>query len=531
MGLWERLGLDRLTPLRDVQYDGGEPTADELVLETRVRVTFFFANYLIAACGLMAIVLFLQGGAARWPVLITGLAGLLLQYGAAVHCGKLDHKTYPHVVGNAAAAVWFFLGVFMGLQNGAFGYDAQALLLTAPIIAAMTSGPRACVAFIFLSLFQIWGFYALHKSGHVFPSRNTHRPSFEAYAFANTLIALGVFAVYFPIARAAFRKHRPNPSTSEYSNHAPVVSSTVSAMVALVKDSSASEGDKDQLLAMLQTLRQPADASDACQEGPAEHLQVQLPGSADNEAGEDAPLAPPLIVPAGVTMENETSTSVFFMLHPHSPFRLVYDKIYACALLFTVIEVPTRLCFEYDVGRSILFLIMVLSNIFFIADVFFHFRFAYFDAENKLVDSPRAVALRYLKGGFVIDVLSSIPFEFFSAGSDMERMRALRFARLLKLFKFARVWSTMSRWKDVHPAVAKLSGLFNILSAVMFLAHIGACLWILSANLTRVDGVYAKDTWVMRQGQFKIADSEGRLLMSPSELYLICLYWSMTTMR
>ena len=81
----------------------------------------------------------------------------------------------------------------------------------------------------------------------------------------------------------------------------------------------------------------------------------------------------------------------------------------------------------------------------------------------QVIFSPRVVAKKYLKGWFVVDLMSSFPFDYFTViitggkldTSVLKASRALRVIRLakllslLKLLRISRLLRFLQRWEDV----------------------------------------------------------------------------------
>lgn len=49
----------------------------------------------------------------------------------------------------------------------------------------------------------------------------------------------------------------------------------------------------------------------------------------------------------------------------------------------------------------------------FLLDIFINFRTIILDAQGEEVVDPKVIAIEYIKGNFVLDVLATIPFEIF----------------------------------------------------------------------------------------------------------------------
>ena len=84
----------------------------------------------------------------------------------------------------------------------------------------------------------------------------------------------------------------------------------------------------------------------------------------------------------------------------------------------------------------------------------------------QVILAPKIVAMKYLKGWFIIDFTSSIPFDYLTlivtggevSSSLIKASRALRVIRLakllslLKLLRISRLLRFMQRWEDVSRA-------------------------------------------------------------------------------
>lgn len=53
----------------------------------------------------------------------------------------------------------------------------------------------------------------------------------------------------------------------------------------------------------------------------------------------------------------------------------------------------------------------------FMFDIYLNFRTAYYDSRGNLVANRRRIALHYIKGWFIIDAISVVPFDLITAGA------------------------------------------------------------------------------------------------------------------
>ena len=83
----------------------------------------------------------------------------------------------------------------------------------------------------------------------------------------------------------------------------------------------------------------------------------------------------------------------------------------------------------------------VFNFCYFTLDIILSFITAYEDmVRDTLVVDPRKIAMNYLTSFFVIDFVSTIPFEFFITSKKSSQItRSLRFIKCLKLLKLLKV--------------------------------------------------------------------------------------------
>ena len=145
-----------------------------------------------------------------------------------------------------------------------------------------------------------------------------------------------------------------------------------------------------------------------------------------------------------------------------------------------------------------------------------------------------------MRGFFVVDVVSIIPFHEMESAGGLKALKLLRLLRLVKLLRILRSGRILKRLED------NLNVDYNVLSLVKFIlgtlmiAHWLACLWKLTART-----VAEKDDWVTRYySNFVDADlfatcyAETELNnelhacmnLSPWNMYIAALYWALVTM-
>eukprot|EP01084_Bolivina_argentea_P201325 344135_1 len=102
-------------------------------------------------------------------------------------------------------------------------------------------------------------------------------------------------------------------------------------------------------------------------------------------------------------------------------------------LIWTFIEVPFTLAFNIVLTLDDPFgVCAVLIDCLLLLDVYLNFRTAYFDRYNpfQLITNPSEIGAQYVKTWFLLDLLTSIPFEFLVPTTNNDATRILKLLRI-----------------------------------------------------------------------------------------------------
>ncbi|OQS07281.1 voltage-gated ion channel superfamily [Thraustotheca clavata] len=217
-------------------------------------------------------------------------------------------------------------------------------------------------------------------------------------------------------------------------------------------------------------------------------------------------------------------------LHPNSSFRAGWDLYMIFLLFWTSIVVPFEIAFVTTDSWTTLFIIDRVVDFSFLMDMIFNFMTPYVDKEtNQLVEDPQMIIGHYIKGWFVADFVSILPFDLIGmylptdngSSLNIKQLKIIRVIRLFRLVKLARVFRASriySRWEAILGFKYTNVKLVKFLSCVLMLAHWLACLWGLTPQLEVVpDGQMDWET------AYHIADADE------STKYIVSLYWSVMT--
>ncbi len=141
---------------------------------------------------------------------------------------------------------------------------------------------------------------------------------------------------------------------------------------------------------------------------------------------------------------------------PASPARQYWSLVVVAALLYGMVEIPLRIGFEQDVVPwSAPDVFNLFVDIFFLIDVIVNFRTGYFQEDSRLVLDEKKIAIRYIKGWFVLDLFTSIPFSHIaqaattgsSKNNGNSSLAALTLPRLLRIIRIARLFKILRMLK------------------------------------------------------------------------------------
>jgi hypothetical protein len=152
----------------------------------------------------------------------------------------------------------------------------------------------------------------------------------------------------------------------------------------------------------------------------------------------------------------------------------------------------------------------------------------YKDEDLILVTNLKMIAKNYLKKWFFLDFISLIPFDAMFRKNNYNRLirysriylifRVLRFAGLLKLFRFFRIHDKTKRnatYGNVHVNPSNVRMMF-LLIYFLIIEHVWTCIWIMIGKLSPE----SKANWIYKQDML---DS------SNWDLYVAALYFTFTT--
>ncbi|PNF39564.1 Potassium voltage-gated channel subfamily H member 7, partial [Cryptotermes secundus] len=198
---------------------------------------------------------------------------------------------------------------------------------------------------------------------------------------------------------------------------------------------------------------------------------------------------------------------------------------YVAAFLLNEPDFSTRKSKKY--GDDPIVIIDLIVDVTFIVDILINFRTTYVNSNDEVVSHPGKIAVHYLRGWFLIDLVAAIPFDLLLFGSDTDETTTLigllKTARLLRLVRVAR---KIDRYSEYGAAVLLL-----LMATFALIAHWLACIWyaighaerpLLKSKVGWLD-ILANDTH-----QFYYANNTGG--PSIKSRYITALYFTFSSL-
>ena len=178
------------------------------------------------------------------------------------------------------------------------------------------------------------------------------------------------------------------------------------------------------------------------------------------------------------------------MFRESEPFKVRWDVIVIIFALYNSITIPLGIAFEPEQLISTGFTIFdSFVDLCFFIDLFINFRTTYISAINgEEIRDPKKIAFRYLTGRFIIDLISTIPFDKLAGHNKF--LPILKLLKLVRVFRISMVIRNLNIKSD---SKAFLRVLWLIFFVFLYL-HVIACLWY---YLVKDD-----ETWVCNYDYF-----------------------------
>jgi len=227
------------------------------------------------------------------------------------------------------------------------------------------------------------------------------------------------------------------------------------------------------------------------------------------------------------------------IIDPDSPHMRRWDLFIMALLVYTAFVTPYEVAFM-ETKIDFLFMLNRFIDLSFLGDMSLQFMLPFkpADADSQMqhfwVVSHKRIAVRYVLGWFIIDLISVFPFDslgFILDGNvgNLKVLRIMRCARLIKLVRIIKASAMLQKLKRRVGLKYSTIKLIQFVVMVVVVTHWLSCLWMLIPRIEATD-----TNWI---GKYYHKQLENVTVVDPvtydidaSQLYLACLYWSIMTL-
>ncbi|VDO04983.1 unnamed protein product [Rodentolepis nana] len=158
-------------------------------------------------------------------------------------------------------------------------------------------------------------------------------------------------------------------------------------------------------------------------------------------------------------------------------FKTAWDWMILFLTGYTAVMVPYNAAFRSKSIDDVIFLVIdsIVDVIFFI-DIVLNFHTTFVGPQGEVISDATVIRINYLKGWFIVDLLSCLPYDVFNAfqpeapqSSISSLFSALKVVRLLRI---GRVTRKLDQYLEYMAA-----SLFLMIFGFVLLAHWLACIW------------------------------------------------------
>jgi len=239
------------------------------------------------------------------------------------------------------------------------------------------------------------------------------------------------------------------------------------------------------------------------------------------------------------------------IFHPVGPLKCCWDAMVMIILIYTSIEIPYTLSFNITLTLNSVFgVIALLIDICLCIDIILNFRTAYFHKIDhlKLIIDPTSIAKHYLKGWFIIDLITSFPFHFIvpqtnTTSNDsfdevttyikvLRIFRLLRVIKIMRLFKMVKLFDGILKRIVVREMLIALR-LLKIVAFMLLYSHLCACVWyVVGCESQKKYGIswISENTNISHDCYYDPSAINGEQLTPVFERYSYAWYWSVVTL-
>mmetsp|Transcript_16121 Transcript_16121/g.41049 ORF Transcript_16121/g.41049 Transcript_16121/m.41049 type:complete len:716 (-) Transcript_16121:262-2409(-) len=233
-----------------------------------------------------------------------------------------------------------------------------------------------------------------------------------------------------------------------------------------------------------------------------------------------------------------------------TPWMWKWDVTVLTALLFTTVVTPYEVALLRTSVNALFIVNRVVDGIFVFDMILQFFLKVTLETPNGQIQvrDRRKIAAWYLRGWFIIDLISIFPVDIMSvtmSSTDLSKLKILRVLRLMRLVKMVRVLRAsriVQRWVNYVSVTFATLAVIKFCMLLLVWSHWGACIWsligdVMQDNLDCIDPERPLwrynpegESWISAHFRPKMLEQRSPdNPCNPSTIYLVALHFSVMT--
>lgn len=216
----------------------------------------------------------------------------------------------------------------------------------------------------------------------------------------------------------------------------------------------------------------------------------------------------------------------WFVITPDNTYVEYWSRFMTMLLIYTALVTPYRVAF-IEMDDNVWLVVEYMVSGFFFMDFCLNCFLAFYDREKVLIVEPKKIFVNYLFSWMIFDLFACLPFTliFDSKGQYNSVVRVARLPRLYRLIKITKLLRVVKVMRNGNQILKHMNTLFKISASFerlfwfvftyIVLIHLVTCMWVF---LARIDSSFVN--WINTSNFHDYQNFE---------LYLVSLYWAVTT--
>lgn len=185
-------------------------------------------------------------------------------------------------------------------------------------------------------------------------------------------------------------------------------------------------------------------------------------------------------------MKNPPKLGIFIIRH-NNPHKIRWDLFIMLVSVWNCFTLPVDIAFEPDFFESPGMIVFnYLIDCVFAVDILINFRTTVIDGKTGLeIIRGKNIAINYLKGRFIIDLLATVPFDSIFMGllgsSISGKLSLLSLLKLFRVLRLTKIITYMNTSENVKHSLK----IFKLIFFLVIYIHCQACAWFYYTNIDK----------------------------------------------